>query len=132
MISADSKNRAAWAANRIISTAPTEKLDAISTRTEGAPASQPRTWSSRASSNPEVPTTTSRPWPMHQRRLSMTTPGWVKSTTTPQPVSPSRGSPSSTSAASSRSSAAASARPTSLPIRPRAPSTPTLIITRVS
>ena len=36
MISADSKKRAAWAANRIMSTAPTEKFGAISTRAPGA------------------------------------------------------------------------------------------------
>ena len=40
--STDSKNRAASAANRIISTAPMEKLGAISTPTSGAAASQPR------------------------------------------------------------------------------------------
>ena len=34
-----------------------------------------RTWASRSAPNPVVPTTTSRPWPMHQCRLSMTTPG---------------------------------------------------------
>ena len=128
MISADSKKRAACAANRIISTAPTEKLAAISTRTEGAPASQSRTWASRASSNPDVPTTVSSPWLMHQCRLSRTAPGWVKSTTTAQPARSSRGSPASTAAPTSRSSAADTAARTAVPIRPRAPSTPTLII----
>ena len=36
MTSAESKNRAAWAAKRIISTAPTEKFGAMSTRAVGA------------------------------------------------------------------------------------------------
>ena len=59
----------------------------------------------------------------------MTTPGWVKSTRTSQRVSTSSASPSSTSAAIARSSVAVTARQTSLPIRPREPSTPTLIMT---
>src|SRR6516165_1651948 len=127
--SAEVKNRAACWANRIISTAPTEKLGTTSTRTPGAAASHARTCASRDSSNPEVPTTVSRPLPTHQRRLSMTAPGWVKSTTTSHPASVSRGSPSSTSAAMPMPSAPATAWHTCEPIRPRAPSTPTLIMT---
>ena len=47
MISTDSKYRAAFAANCIISTAPMPKFGAISTPTSGLCASQPRTRSSR-------------------------------------------------------------------------------------
>ena len=96
MISADSKKRAACAAKRIISTAPTEKLGAISTRAAGRAASSARTSASRSSPKPEVPTTTFSPWATHQRRLSMTAATWVKSTTTSQPSSASRSSPWST------------------------------------
>ena len=56
-ISTDSKNRAACAANRIISTAPTAKFGATRTPTPGASASQPRSVASRSSSKPVVPTT---------------------------------------------------------------------------
>ena len=91
--SAEVKNRAACWAKRIMSTAPTEKLGTISTRTLGAAASQSRTCASLGSSHPEVPPTVSKPLPMHQCRLSRTAPGWVKSTTTSQPASGSRGSP---------------------------------------
>src|ERR1022692_388222 len=127
-ISAESKNCAAWAANRIMSTAPSEKFGTTSARVAGASASHPVTCEVRDSSKPEVPTTVSSPWPMHQRRLSMTTPGCVKSTTTSHPASASRESPSSTVATTSRSPAAATAWQTSDPIRPLAPSTPTLIM----
>ena len=57
----------------------------------------------------------------------MTTAGLVKSTTTSHWLSPSIGSPASTSAASSRSPADMMVWLTSDPIRPLAPSTPTLI-----
>ena len=129
MTSAESKNRAASAANRIIKMAPTEKFGTTRTRTSGCSASQPRTSSRRSSANPDVPTTTSRSCRTHQCRLDMTTPGWVKSTTTSHPVSASSASPWSTSAATSRSGASPMARITSCPIRPRAPSTPTLAMT---
>ena len=132
MTSAESKKRAAWAAKRIIRMAPTEKFGTMSTRGPGASASQRRTWSSRSSLKPEVPTTVSRPWSIHHRRLSMTTPGWVKSTRTSHRVSTSSASPSSTSAAIVRSSVSLTARQTSLPIRPREPSTPTLIMALTS
>src|SRR5437588_362090 len=92
----------------------------------GYPASQPRTSSRRSSENPDVPTTTSRSCSTHQCRLDMTTPGWVKSTTRSHPVSASSASPWSTSAATSRSGASLTVLTTSRPIRPRAPSTPTL------
>src|SRR5580658_1305780 len=58
----------------------------------------------------------------------MTTPGCVKSTTTSHPVSASSSSPWSTSATTSRSLLSPTTRTTSRPIRPRAPSTPTLVI----
>src|ERR1017187_4626488 len=127
-ISAESKNRAAWAANRIMSTAPNEKFGTTSARVAGASASHSVTCEVRDSSKPEVPTTVSSPWPMHQRRLSMTTPGCVKSTTTSHPASASRESPSSTVATTSRSPAAATAWQPSDPIRPLAPTTPALIM----
>ena len=73
--SAEGKNLAAWAANRIIKMAPTEKFGTTRTRTSGCSASQPRTSSSRSSPNPDVPTTTSRSCWTHQCRLDMTTPG---------------------------------------------------------
>ena len=62
-------------------------------------------------------------------RLSITTSGWVKSTTASAPASTRScsGSPASTSATSSRSSAAATAAQTSLPTLPRAPRTPTFM-----
>ena len=126
--SAETKNRAACAANRIIKMAPMEKFGTTRTRTSGCSASQPRTSSSRSSTNPDVPTTTSRSCSTHQRRLSMTTPGWVKSITTSHPVSASSASVWSTSAATSRSGASCTARITSRPIRPRAPSTPTFVM----
>ena len=61
MTSAESKKRAAWAANRIIRTAPTEKFGAMSTRAPGASSSHRRTWPSRSSPKPDVPTTVSSP-----------------------------------------------------------------------
>src|SRR3984957_19183865 len=128
MISAEGKKRAACSAKRIIKMAPTEKLGTTRTRAPWWSSSQPCTSSSRSSPNPEVPTTTSRSCSTHQRRLSMTAPGWVKSTTASHPVSASRSSPRSTSAATCRSGASPMARITSRPIRPRAPTTPTLII----
>ena len=64
MISADSKYRAALAANCIISTAPMPKLGAISTPTSGLWDSQLRTRSRRCSVKPLVPTTTLMPWSM--------------------------------------------------------------------
>jgi hypothetical protein len=91
--SAEGKNLAAWAANRIIKMAPTEKFGTTRTRTSGCSGSQPRTSSSRSSPNPDVPTTASTSCRTHQCRLDMTTPGWVKSTTTSQPVSASSASP---------------------------------------
>ena len=126
--SAEGKKRAACSAKRIIKMAPTEKLGTTRTRIAWWSSSQPCTSSRRSSPNPEVPTTTSRSCSTHQRRLSMTAPGWVKSTTASHPVSASRSSPRSTSAATYRSGASLTARITSRPIRPRAPTTPTLII----
>src|ERR1700712_2206524 len=68
-------------------------------------------------------------WSMQNRMLSMTTSGWVKSTTTCAPASATLNShsPCSTMATSSRSSAASIAFTTSVPIRPRAPRTATEI-----
>jgi hypothetical protein len=83
MTSADSKNRAACTAKRIIRIAPMLKLGAISTPTPGGPsASQPRTSSSRSSVNPVVPTTACIPATMHACRFPSTASGWVKSTAT--------------------------------------------------
>ena len=71
---------------------------------------------------------------MHQCRLSITTSGEVKSTTTSAPASVALNSqsPWSIMATSSMSSAASTARQTSTPIRPRAPSTPTRMGSRSS
>ena len=57
----------------------------------GPSPSQPRSRSSRASSNPVVPTTAWMPWSMQNSRLSITTPGWVKSTTASAPPRPEPG-----------------------------------------
>ena len=64
----------------------------------GASASHPRTVSSRPSSKPVVPTTAWMPCSMQKRRLSMTTSGWVKSTTASASAAtrPSSASPTST------------------------------------
>src|SRR5690606_34178093 len=111
----------------IISTAPMPKLGAMRTLPAESSVSQERTVSTRDGSKPEVPTTTCRPRSTHHLMLSITTPGWVKSTTTSAAVSASNESPWSTAATSSMSSADRTARHTSEPMRPRAPSTPTLI-----
>ena len=69
------------------------------------------------------------PWSTAKRMLSMTTSGWVKSTSTCAPASATLNSqsPASTIATRSRSAAASTARHTCWPMRPRAPSTPTRI-----
>ena len=54
-------------------------------RSPGASPSQPRRVSSRSSSKPVVPTTAWMPWSMQNSRLSITTSGWVKSTTASAP-----------------------------------------------
>ena len=56
-------------------------------RVAGVSASQPRTVSSRAASNPLVPTTAAIPWSRQKRTWSSATPGWVKSTATSAPAS---------------------------------------------
>ena len=103
------------------------KLGAMTTPTPGASSTQRRTVAILSASKPVVPTTQWMPSSMHQRMLSSTTSGWVKSTTTCAPASATlkSQSPASTIATRSRSSAASTARQASLPIRPRAPSTPT-------
>ena len=58
------------------------KFGAMRTPTSGRLASHSRRVASRSSSNPVVPTTACMPWEMANSRLPMTTPGWVKSTTT--------------------------------------------------
>ena len=62
---------------------------------------------SRPSSKPVVPTTAWMPFSMQNRRLSITTSGWVKSTTTwtPLSTSPPMSSPASMAATSSTPSA---------------------------
>ena len=82
MTSTDSKNRAACLANCIDSTAPIAKFGAMSTETSGFVASQSCTCAMRSSVNPVVPTTAWIPLSMRNFRLSITTSGWVKSTTT--------------------------------------------------
>src|SRR4051794_4192985 len=95
----------------------------------GASASHSRTVSSRSRVKPVVPTTAWIPWSIANRMLSMTTSGWVKSTSTCEPASATLNSqsPASTIATTSRSGAASTALQTCWPIRPRAPRTPTLI-----
>jgi hypothetical protein len=129
MISTDEKCRAARAAKSIISTAPMAKLGTTITPSSGLCVSHCRTWSYRASLKPLVPTTTLMPWSMHQCTLSITVSGVVKSTTTSAAASEmlNSQSPWSTIATSSRSSAASTVLQTSVPMRPRAPSTPTRI-----
>src|SRR5215212_37738 len=108
-------------------TAPIPKLGAMTTPTSGLGSSHSATVASLASSKPVVPTTQWMLLSMQNRMLSMTTSGRVKSTTTCAPAlaRSNSQSPSSTIATSSRSSAALTALTTSVPIRPRAPSTPT-------
>src|SRR4051794_32819471 len=127
-ISTESKYGAAVAANCIINTAPMPKLGAISTPRVGASASHVRTVDRRSSSMPVVPTTTSMSWSRHQRMLSITASGVVKSTTTCASCSEVRSSSASTAATRSMSCAPSTARHTSLPMRPCAPSTPTRIV----
>ena len=83
------------------------------------PRSWPRSWSSRSSVKPVVPTTAWMPCSMHHVRLSITASGWVKSTTTSAASTGVRSSPTSSAATSSSPSAASTARHTSAPIRPR-------------
>ena len=80
-------------------------------RCPGPRPSQPRSVASRSSSKPVVPTTAWMPWPTQNSRLSITTSGWVKSTTASAPAATrsSRESSASTRATSSRSSAASTA-----------------------
>ena len=70
MISTDSKNRAATAANRIVSTAPMAKFGAMMTPDLGLGrrASAAR-WPAARSSKPVVPTTAWMPWSMQKRML---------------------------------------------------------------
>ena len=56
-------------------------------RRSGASVSHSRTVSSRSAVKPVVPTTAWMPWSMAKRMLSMTTSGWVKSTSTCAPAS---------------------------------------------
>src|SRR4051794_20958293 len=95
----------------------------------GASATHSRTVSIRSAVKPVVPTTAWMPWSIAKRMLSMTTSGWVKSTSTWEPASATLNSqsPASTIATSSRSSAASTALHTCSPMRPRAPRTPTLM-----
>ena len=135
-ISTDSKNRAACAAKRIISTAPMREVR----RDEHADA-RARRPASRApsrgapSSKPVVPTTAWMPCSTQNRRLSITDVGVGEvdrdlgaGVDQRRPA----GRPGSSAATSSRSSAASTARHASAPIRPAAPSTPTLIIALAS
>ena len=133
-ISTDSKYGAALAANRIISTAPMEKFGATSTRTSGRSASQLRgPASSRSSSKPVVPTTTSMPCRTQNSTFCMTAPGWVKSTATSAPASTS--APRIVADVDLRDQFQAAARPARRgrrlgPIRPAAPSTATFTTDR--
>ena len=129
MISADSKYFAAFVANSIIKTAPMAKLGAISTPDFDVESSD-LIFAIRASSKPVVPITAWMLFPIRNSRFAITESGVVKSTTTCAPLatSASSESPKSSAATSSRSAASVTALTTSDPIRPRAPSTPTLII----
>src|SRR4051812_10223763 len=111
------------------STAPMPKFGAMITPSSGLGVSHSATVASFRSSKPVVPTTQWMLLSMQNRMLSMTTSGRVKSTTTSAPASATLNSqsPASTIATSSRSSAALTALTTSVPIRPRAPRTPTRV-----
>jgi len=84
----------------------------------------------RSSVNPVVPTTALMPLSMRNFRLSITTLGWVKSTTTwvSLSVNAPSGSPASTPAVNVRSSAASIASTIVPPTLPFAPSTPTRMV----
>ena len=129
IISADSKYFAAFVANSIIKTAPMAKLGAIRTP-DLDEAKRLLIFAIRASSNPVVPMTAFMFFEIKNSRLAMTESGVVKSTTTCAPFETraSSESPRSSAATSSRSEASLTALTTSEPMRPRAPSTPTLII----
>src|SRR5690606_37056464 len=105
------------------------KFGTTSTPVDGSSPSQERTSASRSSVMPLVPTTTWMPLSTQNRTLSITESGWVRSTATCAPLSTSaeRSSPRLISATSSVSGASPIARTASEPIRPRAPSTATLI-----
>ena len=107
MISADSKNRAACRANRAVSTAPMAKFGTTITPTSGLSSSQCRICSACASPMPEVPTTAWMPWSTQNRMWSITTSGWVKSTTTWLPASASENSHSRPPTAATRSMSSA-------------------------
>ncbi len=126
---------AASAAKRIISTAPIAKFGAISTLARGRPsagrATDRRSASSDAGSNPVVPTTTCTPARTQLSALSKAVSGRVKSTTTSAPGRTSSSVVSSNGSArptSSMSSAPSTAAQTVSPMRPAAPATATRII----
>ena len=82
MISTDSKNRAASRANRAVSTAPIAKFGTTMTPSPGFAPTHCSRVSSRSVVNPDVPAMT---WMLLSRQnlmCSITTSGWLKSTTT--------------------------------------------------
>ena len=99
MTSTDSKKGAALAAKAIMSSAPMAKFGAMSTPTPapllagGASASWPRSVSSRASSQPVVPTTTCTPRSTQCATLPGDAAGTVSSTATSAPARSPRSSP---------------------------------------
>ena len=117
------------AAKCIISTAPTAKLGAISTLTPGWSASRPRTVSSRSSSKPVVPddrvhAVLDAPAEVVHDGVGV---GEVDGHLAPRRAGPARRRRRPPRRAPGRR-AASTARHSSAPTRPRAPSTPTLIM----
>ena len=108
MTSADSKNRAACRANRAVSTAPIAKFGTTITPSSGLAASHWRIVSSRSSVKPDVPVMMWMFWSRQNRMWSITTSGWVKSTTTWLPASASENNHSRPPTAATRSMSSAS------------------------
>ena len=130
MISTDSKYGAAMPAKAIISTAPMLKFGAINTREFARWLAHSDRVSILSGVKPDVPTTASIPCLIQKARVSITTCGFVKSTTTSQRALVSSSSESSTSiaATNSHSGSACTAATVLAPIFPFAPITPTRII----
>ena len=107
------------------------KFGAIKIPTDGFAAINFSNVAIRAASKPVVPTTAWIPLLARNSRLAITESGVVKSTTTCAPLDfkVSIELPRSSAATSSRSPASVTALTTSAPMRPFAPSTPTLIMT---
>ena len=127
MISADSKYRAALAANSVARIEPIAKLGAMSTPTPGCSPRSCFSELSRSSSQPVVPTTACMPCSTAKRTFASVAVGTVRSMMTSALTSSSFVSGSALPSAATRSISAAvlTARTASDPMRPFAPSTAT-------